>query len=101
MDISERYFPGFKHLQVEVEPGITINTFVGGEGKEAGRIHRLNNPASGVDMVCPDCGAETHGAKFCPQCGKKLAVKRFCTDCGAEASSEAKFCPECGKSMQG
>lgn len=35
MDISERYFPGFKHLQVEVEPGITINTFVGGEGKEA------------------------------------------------------------------
>ncbi len=35
MGISERYFPGFKQSYVEVEPGITINTFVGGTGKEA------------------------------------------------------------------
>jgi hypothetical protein len=24
-------------------------------------------------LVCPQCGAETKGAKFCPECGRKLS----------------------------
>jgi hypothetical protein len=47
-------------------------------------------------LVCPNCEAETKGAKFCPECGAKLAVKAFCTECGAEVGSGVKFCPECG-----
>lgn len=30
--IDEKYFPAFRQLQLEVEPGIVINTFIGGEG---------------------------------------------------------------------
>lgn len=47
-------------------------------------------------LVCPDCGAETEGAKFCPECGKKLAQNAFCTQCGAAMAAGAKFCGECG-----
>lgn len=50
-------------------------------------------------LVCPDCGAEAHGAKFCPECGTKLAVNAECPDCGVEVPSGAKFCPECGCKM--
>jgi len=50
-------------------------------------------------LVCPQCGAETHGAKFCPECGLKLAVKSNCPKCSAEVSPGAKFCPECGGKM--
>lgn len=81
--------------QGEIEGAVEVAT---DEGRARGKQATI---VKDRQLVCPDCGAETHGAKFCPQCGKKLAVKRFCTDCGAEASSEAKFCPECGKSMQG
>lgn len=47
-------------------------------------------------LVCPKCGAETHGAKFCSACGEKLAVMNQCPQCSAEISPGAKFCPECG-----
>lgn len=47
-------------------------------------------------LVCPECGAETQGAKFCPECGEKLATRSSCAECGAEMPSAAKFCPECG-----
>jgi hypothetical protein len=48
-------------------------------------------------LVCPDCGAETGGAKFCPECGKKMAANKYCTECGAALPSPtAKFCGECG-----
>jgi len=50
-------------------------------------------------LVCPQCGAETKGAKFCPGCGAKLAVSARCPACSAEVSPGAKFCPECGKKM--
>jgi membrane protease subunit (stomatin/prohibitin family) len=50
-------------------------------------------------LVCPQCGAETHGAKFCPECGVKLAVKSTCPKCSVEVSPGAKFCPECGGKM--
>jgi len=47
-------------------------------------------------LVCPQCHAETHGAKFCPECGSNLAVQTQCPQCSAEVSPGAKFCPECG-----
>ncbi|WOL24251.1 hypothetical protein fHeYen801_041 [Yersinia phage fHe-Yen8-01] len=45
-----------------VQCGKCFYVFYRGEGKEAGRIHRLNNPASTVDMVCPECGTEVDRA---------------------------------------
>lgn len=50
-------------------------------------------------LVCPECGAETKGAKFCPECGFKMAVKSACPECSAEIQPDAKFCPECGHRM--
>jgi hypothetical protein len=50
-------------------------------------------------LVCPQCGAETKGAKFCPECGTKMAVNANCPKCSAEVSPQAKFCPECGEKM--
>src|ERR1035437_9183371 len=50
-------------------------------------------------LVCPQCSAETHGAKFCPQCGVKLAVLSQCPKCAAEVAPGAKFCPECGEKL--
>lgn len=51
-------------------------------------------------LVCPDCGAETEGAKFCPECGKKLATSAFCTSCGAALAAEVKFCGDCGAKQE-
>lgn len=50
-------------------------------------------------LVCPECGAETKGAKFCPECGHKLSSKTMCPECSAEIAAGAKFCPECGHKM--
>lgn len=50
-------------------------------------------------LVCPQCSAETHGARFCPQCGVKLAVLSQCPKCAAEVAPGAKFCPECGEKL--
>ncbi len=50
-------------------------------------------------LVCPQCGAETHGAKFCPECGVKLAVASQCPKCSALVTPGAKFCPECGNKL--
>jgi hypothetical protein len=47
-------------------------------------------------LVCPQCQAETKGAKFCPECGAKLAVSSSCSSCGTEMTPGIKFCPECG-----
>jgi predicted amidophosphoribosyltransferase len=47
-------------------------------------------------LVCPQCQAETKGAKFCPECGAKLAVSTNCSSCGTEMAPGTKFCPECG-----
>ena len=35
MTIDETYFPGFTQKWIETEPGIVINTLIGGNGKEA------------------------------------------------------------------
>jgi hypothetical protein len=54
----------------------------------------------GRQLVCPGCGAESHGAKFCPECGIQLGGKGRCPSCSAEVSPGAKFCPECGKPLK-
>jgi predicted amidophosphoribosyltransferase len=50
-------------------------------------------------LVCPQCGAETKGAKFCPECGGPLAIKSACPGCSAEVAPGTKFCPQCGAEM--
>jgi hypothetical protein len=51
-------------------------------------------------LVCPECGCETHGAKFCPECGFQLAGKGRCPKCSVEISPTVKFCPECGEKLR-
>ncbi|HEY3267633.1 MAG TPA: zinc ribbon domain-containing protein [Armatimonadota bacterium] len=51
-------------------------------------------------LICPDCGAHTNGAKFCPECGSKLATLSACPACKATISPDAKFCPECGEKLK-
>jgi hypothetical protein len=50
-------------------------------------------------LVCPKCGAETHGSKFCPECGEKLSAMSKCSKCSADISPGTKFCPECGNKV--
>jgi len=50
-------------------------------------------------LVCPNCGAEAHGAKFCAECGTKLAQVLACPSCSAELQPGVKFCPECGSQV--
>ena len=52
-------------------------------------------------LVCPQCKAEAHGAKFCPECGFALAVKAQCPQCATEVLPGTKFCPECGQKLGG
>lgn len=52
---------------------------------------------SARQFVCPECSAETHGAKFCPECGHKLATTTSCGGCSAALQPGTKFCPECGR----
>ena len=47
-------------------------------------------------LSCPQCRAETHGAKFCPQCGYHLGAAVNCHSCSAIVPAGAKFCPDCG-----
>lgn len=67
---------------------------VTGRVKEKDWTKDLNLEAPAV-AVCPNCGADTKGAKFCPECGTPLRQTGKCPRCGAETGS-AKFCPECG-----
>lgn len=41
-EIDEKYFPKFRQLQIEVEDGIVINTFIGGEGEGKSAILLLH-----------------------------------------------------------
>jgi hypothetical protein len=47
-------------------------------------------------LSCPQCRAETHGAKFCPECGHRLDVAVNCPSCSAQIPPGARFCGECG-----
>jgi len=55
---------------------------------------------SDEQLVCPQCNAETHGAKFCPQCGYHLAAPDACPQCKAALPPGSKFCPDCGHRIQ-
>ncbi|MCC9307604.1 zinc ribbon domain-containing protein [Kitasatospora sp. RB6PN24] len=47
-------------------------------------------------LVCPQCGTETHGGAFCTGCGHRLANPAPCGSCGGELPTGAAFCPGCG-----
>lgn len=47
-------------------------------------------------LVCPQCNAQTHGARFCPECGFRLVSSESCPECSTKIPAGAKFCPECG-----
>jgi len=49
-----------------------------------------------MQLVCPQCRRETHGAKFCPECGFKMAQQTACTGCSTLLQPGTKFCTECG-----
>jgi hypothetical protein len=53
-----------------------------------------------MQLVCPQCRAETHGAKFCPECGHKMAQEVQCVGCAAMLQPGSKFCTECGVRQQ-
>jgi hypothetical protein len=77
-----------------------------GKAQGAAEVGQLAgyNVGTGMDtkrerqLVCPDCGAATKGAKFCPECGTKLATTVRCS-CGNECEPGTKFCPECGEKV--
>ena len=48
-------------------------------------------------LVCIQCGTETHGAKFCPECGHKQVAEGTCGGCSAQVPTGSRFCPECGQ----
>lgn len=64
------------------------------EGQDRGKTRTVSEDRQ---LVCPQCKAETHGAKFCPQCGHKLAMTTHCTGCGTLLPPDSRFCPECGQ----
>lgn len=49
-----------------------------------------------TQLVCPQCGTETHGTPFCAGCGARLAQSDRCGSCSAELPEGAAFCPGCG-----
>jgi hypothetical protein len=64
------------------------------EGKTRGAAHNVRAP---LQLVCPQCRTETHGARFCPECGHKMAQQVQCTSCPALLEPGARFCTECGQ----
>jgi hypothetical protein len=54
------------------------------------------NIGAKVVARCPECMAETQGAKFCPECGSSLSPTITCRGCHHEMKRGTKFCPECG-----
>lgn len=49
-----------------------------------------------MQLVCPQCRCETHGAKFCPECGFKMLQQTACVSCATMLQPGTKFCTECG-----
>jgi hypothetical protein len=63
------------------------------EGESRGTRHDVQQA---MQLVCPQCRAETHGAKFCPECGYKMVQQVPCTACSTMLQSGTRFCGECG-----
>jgi rRNA maturation endonuclease Nob1 len=86
-------------VQTEVEAARTQGEIYGATENaalEGIRQGKKRDVKSEHQLKCPQCGAETKGAKFCPDCGFKLAQQNTCPACSAKVSPTAKFCPECG-----
>jgi hypothetical protein len=64
------------------------------EGLRRGTQH---NVQQALQLVCPQCRAETHGAKFCPACGHKMAQLVQCSACPTMLQPGTRFCTECGQ----
>lgn len=64
-----------------------------GEGQRRGRTHDVR---AEMQLVCPECRTETHGAKFCPECGHRMAQQVACQACSKPLEPGTKFCTECG-----
>ncbi|MGC0419365.1 zinc ribbon domain-containing protein [Embleya sp. AB8] len=62
-------------------------------GAQEGARYDVNRP---LQLVCPQCSAETHGARFCPGCGHRLAQTSSCGSCQATVPAGSAFCPDCG-----
>lgn len=54
--------------QVELEAAGAIEV-AQAEGEARGKALDVTGERQ---LVCPSCGAQTHGARFCPECGQKL-----------------------------
>ncbi len=63
------------------------------EGYARGTQREVTQP---MQLVCPQCRTETHGAKFCPECGHKTAQQVACGSCATALEPGTKFCTECG-----
>jgi hypothetical protein len=64
------------------------------EGRRRGAGHDVRQE---MQLVCPQCHTETHGAKFCPECGFKMGQQVACSGCATMLESGTKFCTECGQ----
>jgi hypothetical protein len=62
-------------------------------GQQAGQGFDVTAPRQ---LVCPQCGTETHGAAFCSGCGHRLAQSDNCASCSTPVPAGAAFCPGCG-----
>jgi len=74
----------------------SASTLANDEGQRRGQAHDVR---ADMQLVCPQCHTETHGAKFCPECGYKMAQKTACPSCSTPLTPGAKFCTECGHSQ--
>lgn len=63
------------------------------EGLRRGKAQEVRQD---MQLVCPECNTETHGAKFCPECGFKMAQQVPCQSCSTPLAPGVKFCTECG-----
>lgn len=64
------------------------------EGQRRGLGHDVRPE---MQLVCPQCRTETHGAKFCPECGFRMGQKVQCQACPTLLEPGTKFCTECGQ----
>jgi hypothetical protein len=64
------------------------------EGKRRGFRHDVRQE---MQLVCPQCRSETHGARFCPECGFRMAQQVQCRACSAVLEPGTRFCTECGQ----
>ncbi|WP_035847674.1 zinc ribbon domain-containing protein [Kitasatospora azatica] len=62
-------------------------------GQQTGAGYDVSTPRQ---LVCPQCGAQTHGGTFCTGCGYRLGDPAACRSCQAAVPAGAAFCPGCG-----